>query len=664
MFEEQYPRAFWAIVLGPPLFILAFVSVPRLIKLRRQKRREAIALEPAIMEGVDEYFRLDPYVKQSPADFSREDQAHEKVLQWLRGTEQPLLFLSGVSGAGKSSVLQGYVLPKLKEEGWRIDEISEFTDPLGRLQSALAAPRRRGIRLLVVFDQFEEFIILEGQKSTEEQHRLLARLHEFREAPLPAACLLFAFRSEYYNAVVGLDLTELGSRSTYIEIAPFERGAARRFLERAPQHPSTMLVNRMLDGADALDDMPGLYRPVVLNMFGLALRRFDQAFTGRAERIIQAYLAAAISDKPIREIAPRIIKEMITNASTKQVQSVTSVSTATRLRKTDVTACLNRLAARGLARRVGEAAGMWELSHDFVARQFALLLGRLRPNPWRRFTTVVITMLFTIVLGGAVFGVPTYLDLHAARYFGGRGIALTDTPGELRTAIFSVPPDDTLLVEVWPYLRSKGIQAISIPDGSKLTSLPPLEELPELTRLEVTDGGMTTLPELRGLKKLETISLNETAITTLPALTDLKNLKKLEIVHCGRLTTLPPLQDLPHLEFFRLNDAPITSLPEPKNLPELRAIILWHLRNLIKLPPLRNLPKLEGLKLVYAPALTSVGELKNLPKFKILMIKDARSLHTLPPLQDLLSLETLDLEGTNLNKDPELKDPAKTQVNR
>jgi hypothetical protein len=58
------------------------------------------------------------------------------------------------------------------------------------------------------------------------------------------------------------------------------RGAARRFLEGAPQRPSTGLVHRLLDGADVLDDIPGLFRPVTLNMLGLALQNSDQVLIG------------------------------------------------------------------------------------------------------------------------------------------------------------------------------------------------------------------------------------------------------------------------------------------------------------------------------------------------------------------------------------------------
>ena len=277
--RQQSPVGFWVIILAPILFILVFDRLPRSIQARRQKQRAEIALE--FVPSGTEYFRLDPYVKQTPADFLREDDAHKKVLEWVRRTKQPILFLSGASGAGKTSVLEGYVLPELREQGWRVVEINSFADPLRELENALK--RRRGGRLLVVFDQFEGFVIVEGQPRAEQRQTFLTRARELRASPSPGLCLLFAFRTDYQSAVEALGLDEFRSRSNWMEIAPFQRGAARRFLEGAPQKPTTALVDRLLDGADALDDLPRLYRPVILNMVGLVLEGFDRELPIRPE---------------------------------------------------------------------------------------------------------------------------------------------------------------------------------------------------------------------------------------------------------------------------------------------------------------------------------------------------------------------------------------------
>jgi WD40 repeat protein len=409
-FEQEYPTAFWAIVIGPILFIMLFDMLPQFVTVRRQKRRAVIALEEVPVVSSEVYFRLDPYVGEDPAKFRREDGAHERVLNWIRATTRPVLFLSGASGAGKTSVLEAYVFPKLKEEGWRIVEVRGFPDPLTGLEQALGSPRRRGVRLLVVLDQFEEFIILEDQTDPERHRAFINRVRELRAENVPGIVLLFSFRTDYQSAVEGLDLDELSSRSNWTEVAPFDRGAAHRFIGSAPQRPSAELVDRLLNGADMLDETPRLYRPVVLNMLGLILKGFDRTFTGRPDRLIRGYLEAALMEKPIRDIAPSVVNEMITDGATKRAQDVMALAAATGLRVPDVTACLNRLAIKGLARHLGDTGGVWELSHDFVARQFAVLLGRMRPSVWRWLASFAAPVVFVFALAGAVFGIPLYLE--------------------------------------------------------------------------------------------------------------------------------------------------------------------------------------------------------------------------------------------------------------
>jgi ABC-type lipoprotein export system ATPase subunit len=44
------------------------------------------------------------------------------VLEWIEKTHQIPLFLCGDSGSGKSSLLNAYVLPRIKEQGWTVIE--------------------------------------------------------------------------------------------------------------------------------------------------------------------------------------------------------------------------------------------------------------------------------------------------------------------------------------------------------------------------------------------------------------------------------------------------------------------------------------------------------------------------------------------------------------
>jgi hypothetical protein len=105
------------------LFIWSFL-VPRHNSGSVIGRRGAIALTPNPELPLNaRYFRLDHYVCATPEEFHRDDGAHLTILEWIRNANQAILFLSGVSGAGKSSVLAGYVLPMLEKDNIRIERI-------------------------------------------------------------------------------------------------------------------------------------------------------------------------------------------------------------------------------------------------------------------------------------------------------------------------------------------------------------------------------------------------------------------------------------------------------------------------------------------------------------------------------------------------------------
>lgn len=142
----------------------------------------------AIQTGFEQigYFRIGPYldIPQDRDKFHRADGAHERALAWIeRSVGSTLLYLTGDSGSGKSSLLNAFVLPALRDRNWKVVEARAWQDPetalcealsgLGgdkRLRPALQGQELRqwlasaasptGGHLLIVFDQFEEFFIL------------------------------------------------------------------------------------------------------------------------------------------------------------------------------------------------------------------------------------------------------------------------------------------------------------------------------------------------------------------------------------------------------------------------------------------------------------------------------------------------------------------------
>jgi hypothetical protein len=96
--------------------------------------------------------------------------------------------------------------------------------------------------------------------------------------------------------------------------------------------------------------------------------------------------------------------------------AVAELAAASGFRDHDVLMCLTLLAQRGLVRRLDAVQDLWEISHDFVARQLAILLGRLRP------------ILFALILFALVAGLPWYIRDQAFSTLRGRNIAVVEDP--------------------------------------------------------------------------------------------------------------------------------------------------------------------------------------------------------------------------------------------
>jgi hypothetical protein len=441
----------------------------------------------------------------------------------MRDTQKPILFLSGASGAGKTSVLEAYVLPILKEMGWHVIELRAAANLVPDFDKAIAAARRRGNRLLLVFDQFEEFVIQNELARREEHRQFVLSVRKVRDAQTPGVQLLFAFRTEYQSAVEALELDVLSSRSTWIEVAPFSRSAARQFMESAPERPSLELIERLLNGIDALEETPGLYRPITLNMMGLMFQRFDREFRGNPNKLIQEYLEGAIRRGVIQAVAPRVVAEMITPAGTKRTQTVDGIASATALRRADVIACLNQLSSKGLVRRIGDASDLWELSHDFIARQFAILLPNLRPPRWRQVYDYGTAILFVLVLAGAVFGVPIYLERRAMDRLADLYVSVSGS-GSDRTATFcrnenAAEADRSSL----PYFCVYGS-----PDARLMEAAPLLRQL-KIPKIDLASTGTSDLSPLRNLKDVTVVIATDDEIQSLEPLFDMPALKELDI---------------------------------------------------------------------------------------------------------------------------------------
>jgi small GTP-binding protein len=132
-------------------------------------------------------------------------------------------------------------------------------------------------------------------------------------------------------------------------------------------------------------------------------------------------------------------------------------------------------------------------------------------------------------------------------------------------------------------------------EDTRLTDIPPLQGLRNLTTLRLGRNQLTDLIPLQGLSHLTTLNLGSNQLTDLTPLQGLRNLTHLHL-HNNQLTDLTPLQGLRNLTHLTLHS---NQLNDPTPLQGLRNLTTLDLgRNqLTDLTPLQGLKQLRSLHL-------------------------------------------------------------------
>src|SRR5262249_31093654 len=204
-----------------------------------QRRRELQKLSVRIDPEQSGYFRIGPYLDTSEdrARFERTDQTHQKVLNWIQRSSSAPLYLTGDSGSGKTSILNAFVLPVRREHGWVVVQARAWQDPGRALRDALLqldgtartepaendetrslisqAAGKADAGLLLVLDQFEEFVIL---GTPGQQEAFSALVTSLREVPVKGLRLLLVLRSDYQTFLEDLNLPALRHGENFYQV--------------------------------------------------------------------------------------------------------------------------------------------------------------------------------------------------------------------------------------------------------------------------------------------------------------------------------------------------------------------------------------------------------------------------------------------------------------
>jgi formylglycine-generating enzyme required for sulfatase activity len=434
--ELAIPAWAYGLLIGV-CFLAVVVQV--VVEWRAERTRRSMQIL-AVKPGAEQtgYFRIGPY-QSTPEDrttFKRADQAEKKALEWIKNANRVPLYLCGDSGSGKSSLLNAFVLPMLREQGWTVVEARAWQDPERALRDALLklpGSRRRNVesqglreivedaakaasvRLLIVLDQFEEFVIL---AKPEQQQKFAAFVAELSSRPVKGLALLLVMRSEYQVPLEETGLPMLRNGENLFQVGRFTFPAAGKFIKESGLDLQADAIERLLKSAAELDETPGMVRPITLNVVGYVLASGTVVAPSlEAGVLIRRYIERTVGQPAIRDRAPQLLEQMITEQGTKRPRSEAQLVADTRLRRAEVRAVLNGLDDAGLARTLDKERAEWELSHDFVAHAVGRFLGRRRSQMLRQAGAYAAPALLAVSLFGGILMKQSYLKELMYWYF-------------------------------------------------------------------------------------------------------------------------------------------------------------------------------------------------------------------------------------------------------
>jgi Leucine-rich repeat (LRR) protein len=617
--------AFWmffALALLPS--VAAFVSIVVPEFRRRLRERWVLTRRP---DRLPVPFTTSPLDQRAFEKYSRADQVHFKILDWLKSPPRPILILTGKSGTGKSSLLDAFVLPSLRagEKGHICLVIRSYDDPVRELRDALwgsglldpaerdtAAPtstrdllKRAAERLgqqdrhmLLVFDQFEELIIIHGE-TPDRVHPLQELLSSLNADPIVGLTVLLSLRDDYKGVLETLALPLLDQKNNWQTVEPFTIRDTCEFLRRGFERIGDQRLKGIIDELRAveeshgrirelraLDETRGLIRPIVANMIGVILYR-EPDFLSRPETpgtLLLGYVRRCIERSEVRDLARQLLNPMLTQEGTKRPRSVSELKKRCPLNENQIENYLLEMYRQGLVRAINQPQNvldrLWEISHDFVADLIDQILNHPRKSAWATAGRAILSISLLLCLAG-IGVLPAYarykqadaiqqlaflrFEVNEAKTK--EGELLQDESGRTYLDVRLRPSlDRGLLGKAVPYITRLDAPINLHLDALVGVGFGVLHELHNVKMITLDQSGITDLTPLAAMTGLEFISLNNTGVSDLSPLKGKTGLHTLSLVGVG-IADLGPLAGLTNLRTLDLSQR------IPTDLRPLRALV-------------------------------------------------------------------------------------------
>jgi Leucine-rich repeat (LRR) protein len=647
------PRAGIALIGALPVLALVFSTIPKFIEQRRIKRYSEITgpLKPG-------YFTLRP--REIEDGFKRADDAHQEILSWIEHTREPVLYLSGASGTGKSSLLTAWVIPKLRREEYVVFQLRGYEDVLVRLQQELlepgaiwdrppgrtddlrslltrAAERLGERRLLIVVDQFEEFLILANPERKQAFQKFLC------ESPIDGIVILLVFRPEYEGLIQDYPSPRMQLVTNRKMISPFTENAAQEFLGKSGLTVNADLMRAVLREAAEIEQTVGLIRPVTINMCGLVLSRFSTGLPRKFRGgLIRGFLKESLSLPEVRDVAEKLIPALITDNVTKHARRINELVRATGIERSAIRACLRRLGEsdRAIVRPLDKSEETWEISHDFLVPLLDAIVARRVITLWRRFRPWL-PWTTTVAIGMAAILFPWITNERARAVLSTQGWMLYEAGNTLHLKRRGIPPESV------PFLRAINPPLALALTAATNTDLSTLRDLKNLTELDIQNALVTEISMLGGLENLKELNANGAAnLTDVLALRGLKKLRSLNFgaTKVKDVSAWGGLKDLTILNLAGTDVEDISSFHSLTNLTELNL----YMAKVKDVSPLGDLKKLTDLQLTGCEGVQDISSFRGLESLRELRLNGTH-VKDISALAGLENLKELYLSDTNVS---------------
>ncbi|MFD0000367.1 trypsin-like peptidase domain-containing protein [Nocardia sp. NPDC127526] len=342
---------------------------------------EVLGLDPALLPNP--YRGLEPFGENDSHLFYGRAAEAERVLEALR--DLSVVTIVGRSGIGKSSLVMAGVVPRLRADGVRIENLTADT-------GWVAPDLRPGEKALLVADQFEELVATDPERARIRLRDLLERAED------PAVRVLLTLRWDVMEALSGDDLGQALDRAT-ISLSPMGREQLRRAIRGPATHAPGVdidddLVERLIDDTAGEPGGLPLLESVLTELWeqrdGGRLTVADYERVGRAagsiarraERVYGQFTDAADA-----RAARRLLTELAAPRGDGFVRIPVSMRDVPELRAVAGRLARERLVATG---RGADDADMVELAHQSLIDNWPRLREWLETDrdflDWQRRT--------------------------------------------------------------------------------------------------------------------------------------------------------------------------------------------------------------------------------------------------------------------------------------